>query len=242
MNPINFKEEENPQETLELENSNEQEVLYTTASMELLLNGKPFLDINGQLLYQKGENYVFTLIRPEKNYTAKDFSELPEGAPYQLIEGKLIYMPSPYFIHQEISANLIRVLGGYVKQNKLGKVVSAPMDVHLDDENVCQPDVLFVSITRKEIIGKHITGAPDLVIEIVSKGTKKYDETGKLKAYGKHNVLEYWLIYPTKEEIKVYENQKGTLEEVAVLNKEGTFDSKVVEGFVLKAEEVFDFD
>lgn len=240
MNPTDINKETTAEKKVEEIPSSPH--LYADASLELLLNGKPFLEINGQLLYQKGGKYVFTLIHPDKDYTLEDYAELPEGAPYQLIEGKLVYMPSPYFIHQEIAANVVRIVGTYVKQNKLGKVVSAPMDVHLDDENVVQPDVLFVSISRKNIIGKHITGAPDLVVEIISKGTKKYDETEKLKVYGKHNVLEYWLIYPQKEQIKVYENEKGELKEKMVLEKDEEYDSKTIEGFTLKFEEVFDFE
>lgn len=80
------------------------------------------------------------------------------------------------------------------------------------------------------------------MVEIISKGTKKYDETEKLKTYGKHNVLEYWLIYPQKEQIKVYENEEGELKERMVLEKNETYHSKTIEGFTLKAEKIFDFE
>jgi Uma2 family endonuclease len=78
----------------------------------------------------------------------------------------------------------------------LGKVFFSPIDVYLNDKNVFQPDIIFVSKDRSEIIDwkKGIMGAPDLVIEVLSKGNEKYDLTEKKIVYEVSGVKEYWLL------------------------------------------------
>ncbi len=78
-----------------------------------------------------------------------------------------------------------------------------------------------------------------MVVEILSKGTQKVDEETKMKVYGKHNVLEYWLIHPTQKWVKVFENQDSEMVEKVTLEEKGTFESKAVAGFVLNVEDLF---
>ncbi len=78
--------------------------------------------------------------------------------------------PAPIPKHRKISRELEFEILKFVKANDLGEVFYAPCDVYLDDENIVQPDILFVSGERLNIIGeKNIQGAPDLVIEIISE-------------------------------------------------------------------------
>ncbi len=79
-------------------------------------------------------------------------------------------------IHQKISIRLSTKLFMHVEDKDLGEVRYAPLDVHFDPANVFQPDLLFVAVGRKDIIQDFVQGAPDLVVEIISKGTKKVDE------------------------------------------------------------------
>lgn len=220
-------------------NTNAANKLFQDITLEQLLGGRNYRMIGDQMLFEKEGVYYLTTIDYEQTYSAKEYAKLPEGAPFQLIEGKLIYMPSPYVIHQRISIRLSSKLFNYVEEKELGEVHYAPLDVHFDEENVFQPDLLFVSVSRKDIIQNFIQGAPDLVVEILSKGTKKVDEETKMKVYGKHNVLEYWMIHPVKKWVKIFENQEGEMVESAVLEEEGSFESKAVEGFILDVGELF---
>ena len=213
--------------------------LFQNITLEQLLGGRTYRMIGDQMLFEKEGVYYLTTIDYQQNYTVKEYSELPEGAPFQLIQGKLIYMPSPYVIHQRVLGRLHVKVFNYVEENELGEVHFAPLDVHFDEENVFQPDLLFVSVGRKDIIQNFIQGAPDLVVEILSKGIKKVDEEEKMKVYGKHNVLEYWMIHPVKKWVKVFENENGAMVESVVLEEEGSFESKAIEGFVLDVAELF---
>lgn len=81
-----------------------------------------------------------------KYYTALDYFNLPEGAPYQLIEGELIMSPLPLTEHQIISKNLELEIYAHVKKNNLGLALDAPIDVYLNSKNAFhfQPDTIFI--------------------------------------------------------------------------------------------------
>ncbi len=215
--------------------------LLVEATFEKLLGANLYLIIGQQILFlhPKYNTYVLTNISPETNYTANDYLQLPEGAPYQLLDSKLIFMAAPVFIHQQISGNIYSEIRTHVVSNKLGNIVFAPMDVHFDDKNVVQPDLIFVSIKRSNIIQKWIYGAPDFLVEILSKSTKEMDQTKKKKLYGQHDVLEYWIVNPEKQVIEVFHNQNKELQLVQTATKTDEIKSIAIDGFVLKVETVF---
>jgi Uma2 family endonuclease len=105
--------------------------------------------------------------------TTEDYRALPEGSPYQLIEGKLIMTPAPKTKHQVISANIYECLRTFVRQHNLGMVLFAPVDVYLDKENAYQPDIFFIDKDRLDILKEEgIYGTPDLIVEILSPATE----------------------------------------------------------------------
>jgi Uma2 family endonuclease len=208
---------------------------------EKILRDNPFVIINHQILFYREESkeVVFTQISDELDYTADDYMQLPENAPYQLINGKLIYKSAPEDINQKIAFELILEIGNYVKIKKLGQVRFSPDDVHFDKENIFQPDILFVSIARASIIQKKIYVAPDFIVEISSPGTEKIDRNRKMKIYGKYDVIEYWIVSPEEEQIVVYHNKKNKMQLVQTAYRSGKILSKAIKGFELEVEKVF---
>ena len=209
------------------------------ADLEQLLYGRTFYTVGNQILYHSKGKLVITQISEDSEYTVNDYMQLPEGAPYQLINGKLILMASAKFNHQEISFNLTLEIGTFVKQNKLGKVVTAPMDVHFDEKNIFQPDILFVSIKRKAIIKDWIMGAPDFVVEILSKSTAKFNKTKKMKVYGEYEVIECWIVNLNDQNIEVYHNQNKQMQLAQTAQKTDKITSKAIEGFELSVSSIF---
>lgn len=125
------------------------------------------------------------------------FKSLPEGTLVQLIENNLIMSPSPLDVHQKVLDKLYRSLGNFVEEKDLGITRVAPYDVYLDNENAYQPDMVFVSKERLHFIQKNgLHGAPDLVIEILSPSTARYDQTVKKAVYERCGVREYWIVEP----------------------------------------------
>lgn len=90
----------------------------------------------------------------KKKYTYEDYAKLPEGAPYQLIGGELIITPAPTPYHQRISRKIEFLLIEYVEKNELGEVFDAPIDVYFEETETYQPDIIFISKERLNIIGE----------------------------------------------------------------------------------------
>ena len=88
----------------------------------------------------------------------------------ELIYGTLRIEDSPHFRHQNLLLELAVLMRVFVGQHKLGTVCIAPQDVILDPARalVVQPDLMFISKSRSDIISDHIWGAPDLVVEVLS--------------------------------------------------------------------------
>jgi len=148
--------------------------------------------------------------------------------------------PSPIFFHQHIQANLSFLLTSYVRKNKLGEVVTAPMDVTLSMTDIVQPDIIFISNERKEIIAKRIIGAPDLLVEILSETTETRDRTIKKSLYEKSGVLEYWLVDVDEKTIEqfVLKNKKYARKGIYSVGQK--ISSEAVKGFETKVEKVFE--
>ncbi len=175
-------------------------------------------------------------------FTYEDYKNLPESETkrYELIEGELLMIPSPTFEHQDVSANLAFALAKFVREHKLGKVLNAPLDVVLDDENVVQPDIIFISKARSHIIHKEaIKGAPDLVVEILSPSTSERDRTMKKKLYARARVTEYWLVDPESKTIEILKLGETGFERVALYNKDETLTSPMLPRLQIPLTEVF---
>ncbi|HAS53380.1 MAG: restriction endonuclease [Nitrospirae bacterium GWC2_57_13] len=177
----------------------------------------------------------------KKRYTYKEYAALPEGSPYQLIEGELIMTPSPAPYHQMISLRLATALANHVSLNKAGLVFTAPIDVYLDDEDTYQPDIIVILKERTRIVGeKRIEGAPDVVVEILSPSTAYYDLRKKFYQYEKHGVKEYWIVDPELKTVDIYENKGGKFVQAQSVGSEGKCTSGVVAGFQIDAHALFD--
>ncbi|NPV29853.1 MAG: Uma2 family endonuclease [Firmicutes bacterium] len=178
---------------------------------------------------------------PQKEvYTYEDYALLPEGAPYQLIGGKLVMTPSPTTYHQAISMRLGGWIFAFITAKNLGMVFSAPIDVYFEEKETYQPDIVFVAKDRFQIIEPaRINGAPDLVIEILSPSTAYYDLKKKARTYAAHGVKEYWIVDPEDKSVEVYVGQEGKFSLNQRVEAEGKVKSLVLQGFEAEAKEIF---
>ena len=138
--------------------------------------------------------------------TYADYAALPDdGHRYQLLEGELVVTPSPNRWHQQISIRLASDVLNHVQARGLGRVFAAPLDVTLDDHNVVQPDIFFISKARAGILQDgRIIGAPDLCVEILSPGTERIDRVRKLGLYARFGVTHYWIVDLAARTIEEY--------------------------------------
>jgi Uma2 family endonuclease len=177
----------------------------------------------------------------EKLATYADYVKTPEGAAYQLINGELIMAAPPGIRHQEVAANIFNKLSPFVRKHKLGKVFHAPTDVYFSNHETFQPDILFIETKRLNIIEEEcINGAPDVVFEILSPTTGYYDLAHKKNVYESSRVTEYWVVDPREETIELFENKSKKFVSLVKLTTRGTIHSKLIAGFSLKLENVFE--
>jgi len=180
------------------------------------------------------------IVSKKECYTYEDYAKLPEGAPYQLIWGELVIKPSPTSYHQEILSKLGLKMLSFLQDKDSGKLYYAPLDVYLNDKDVYQPDILYISREREGIIGdKKIDGAPDIVIEILSPFTAYYDMRKKFSVCEQHGVKEYWLVDPALKKVEIYENRDKKFKIHNEAEGDGIVSSNVLSGFTFPVNEIF---
>jgi Uma2 family endonuclease len=131
-----------------------------------------------------------------------------DGKRHELIDGEHFMTPAPGTGHQWVAQRLNSLLYQFVDANRLGRVYFAPLDVVFTRHDVVEPDLLFVSQQRLDIItAPNIQGAPDLVVEILSPTSRRHDEVRKLSLYDRAGVAEYWLVDPEAETVKAFRRQ-----------------------------------
>ena len=141
-------------------------------------------------------------------YTYADFLEWDEDFRAELLDGEIVMMAPPLRVHQEILTELLLQIGNYLKGKKC-KVFAAPFGVRLfpkkdkSDDTVFQPDIVVVCDPEK-LDEAGCNGAPDLVIEIISPSTAKYDRIFKLRKYQQAGVREYWIVDPETKSVQVF--------------------------------------
>ena len=180
------------------------------------------------------------MTRPKIKFTVDDYMSTPEGKRYQLLDGEMILAPSPTERHQAIIGNLYWALRQFVSQRSLGRVWFAPLDVVFSNYDVAQPDILFVSKERSSIITEaNIQGAPDLVIEVLSPSTARYDRGYKRTLYGRFDAREYWLVDPEAETVEVLTATEQGLISYATCQRSDTLTSLLLKGLDLSLEQIF---
>lgn len=163
----------------------------------------------------------------------EDWLNLPDdGQRYEIIEGVLYVANTPTIDHQYAVMEISGEMRQFVKANKLGYVLTAPFALHLSETTrPVQPDVLFIKTENWPGPGaKHFSGAPDLVVEVLSPSTARTDHVIKFNAYEKAKVAEYWIVNTKSKSVQVYTLSGGG--EYALLG-EFTGD-EIIESEVLK--------
>ncbi len=174
-------------------------------------------------------------------YTYKDYLLIDDDKRYEVIRGGLIMVPAPFTIHQRILENLGFIISRCVREKDSGKVFYAPTDAVLSEDTVVQPDILFISKERLDIIKEAaIMGSPDLIVEIISPSSASYDTVEKRDIYEEYGVKEYWLVFPQEKAIEVLTLESNIYREFCKGRKTGVVMSKIIVGLEVDLKEVFE--
>ena len=143
-------------------------------------------------------------------YMFSDCLSWPEDERVELIGGKVTKKELPSRIHQEVLGELARQLANFLEGKKC-KVYSAPFVVRLfekagdppeDVDTMVEPDISVIC-NQKKLDKYGCRGAPDLIMEVLSPSTQRYDRLIKLGLYQKAGVREYWIVDPDLKTVQV---------------------------------------
>jgi Uma2 family endonuclease len=173
--------------------------------------------------------------------TYDDYVLMPDdGQRHELIDGEHYVVPAPALFHQFVSGNIHMALGAYVRAHNLGVLAYAPVDVIFSHESVVQPDLVFVRSEHAALLEQRgILGAPDVVIEILSESSRRYDALTKKRLYERFGVAEYWIVDPVAKAVKVLRLAGTHYETVAELRDNDTLTSLQFPGLELPLATIF---
>ena len=183
-----------------------------------------------------------TTLQTGRKFTYEEFLETPETMiRCEIVHGEVI-VAGPSLHHQRISRHIFRPVDRFVAEQELGDVFYAPVDVIVrrDPLQVRQPDLLFVSNERANILGDRIEGGPDLVVEIISPSNTRAEIESRLVDYASINVRECWLVYPQIHAAEVLRLEGGEWRRAYIRGAGERIDSAVLPGLELDIASFFE--
>ena len=186
--------------------------------------------IRAASLYQTEPHYRGVRLSAEEYFALPD-----DGYNYELVDGVMMMSPSPTPEHQAVAMEIAAQLAIYLRDHDVGRVL-AETDVSLGRNKagrdlVYKPEIVFLRTERLAQVRGRIVGAPDLVVEIISPDSRRYDSETKRDDYERHGVHEYWLIDPERDAM-TFHRRRGDRFEVIEPDAD-RFASQAVPGFVL---------
>jgi len=182
--------------------------------------------------------------RDRVRWSVTDLELFPEdGKRYEIIDGELFVTRAPHWKHQEVSGNVYAVLQNWSRKTGLGRSAVTPGIIFSATDSVI-PDVVWVSNQRlEECLNEsgHLTDAPELVVEVLSKSMKdkQRDLELKRKLYSTQGVQEYWILDYQQQQINVYRREQAVLELAVTLFSKDTLTSPLLPEFSCVVRELF---
>jgi Uma2 family endonuclease len=132
-------------------------------------------------------------------YTWNDFIALGDEDKRELIDGELVEVEVPAtFSHESMVGYLAGAFHAW-RQAHGGRVLSSSYKVRISERRGVMPDLQVFragNIPGPDQSTGLTTGHPDLVVEIISPSSRRYDRVTKLRWYAQLGVPEYWIVDP----------------------------------------------
>lgn len=177
-------------------------------------------------------------------WTVDDLELLPDnGTRYEIIDGELFMTRAPRWSHQKVANNICAALNSWSEETGLGEATTAPGIIFSEVDNVI-PDVVWASYERLEALldeAEHLTGAPELVVEVLSPGEKneRRDRQVKLKLYASQGVQEYWIVDRKLKQVQIYRRQQVVLKLMNTVLANDKITSPLLPGFSCQVARFF---
>lgn len=183
---------------------------------------------------------IVELFPLQKEWAEAEYFALPDTPRIvELSEGELIMPPHPTDTHQRVLGNLYVQMSSFVQSRNLGVIRFSALPVRLWPGKIREPDIIFMLRQHADRIAEQHWGIPDLVVEVISPGTRKTDREDKFFEYAQAGVQEYWLVDPEAGTIEVYTLRNQDYELLSEAGKGQAARSQLLQDFQVKADDVF---
>jgi Uma2 family endonuclease len=166
--------------------------------------------------------------------TVNEYFSTPETVmPSELAFGVMRVAEAPTPQHQSAVAQLFRALDRHVREQALGRMWLAPLDVVLDERRalIVQPDLLFISNERAFIVRDRVRGAPDLVVEVLSPNSRIGSTDERVGWFVQYGVRECWLVHLERRQVTVVAGGGGNVVTRRIAERSEPIASSVLPGF-----------
>lgn len=179
------------------------------------------------------------------NYSYADYLKWTMDEMVEIIKGRVYKLSAPKRVHQTISIRISSKIFNLLEGQKC-KVYSAPFDVRLpvksrkneDIFTVVQPDICVICDPTK-LDDAGCIGAPDLIIEILSKGNNKKELQNKYEVYEESGVKEYWVVEPEGQFMQVNTLVNGKYQPSKLFTLGDEIITPILPGFILNLNDIF---
>lgn len=153
---------------------------------------------------------------PAPRLTTDEYLKTPETLqPTELIYGVLRVADAPTVRHQQAVGAFHLSLAPHVRERRLGKILLSPLDVIFDDARalILQPDLVFISTARLDIVKQKVLGSPDMVLEVLSPNPRIGKLQERIDWFAEYGVREIWLLHQLKEQFEILSVASGRVTE-----------------------------
>lgn len=176
--------------------------------------------------------------------TVADLECMPDdGKRYEVIEGEIFVSSAPSLRHQRIVGRVQFRLELYLQEHPIGILVPGPGVIFSDYDGVI-PDLVYVRRERWDAVvtGERFTGAPDLIVEVLSPGSEnaRRDRVIKSQLYSRFRVPEYWIVDAEARAIEQYRLGEQGLELAATFTETDVLTSDLFPGLRIPVGPIFD--
>ena len=171
----------------------------------------------------------------------QDWPDTLTSVRYELDDGEVIVVTTPFPRHQRVAMHVGHVLHEYERQTG-GLVFDSPIDIVFSEYDVVEPDVTFFRTERRHLIDMMAVTrvAPDLVVEVLSRSTEARDRGRKMDLLARFGVPEYWIVDPISNTLEIYARRGVEYERVGVYDDQQEVTSPTLHGLSFSAGRIFE--
>jgi len=179
-------------------------------------------------------------LEAERKRRLQFYNDITEQQKVEFINGAIIIHSPVKKAHNDAGKMLLTLLNPYIIKNKLGFLGYEKIMIALT-RNDYEPDLCFFNQQKAQHFkaDQSLFPAPDFIVEVLSKSTEANDRGIKFSDYEAHNVMEYWLIHPTKKYVEQYILSESGEYELKLKASEGNIESLAVKGFKIPIASIF---